>query len=57
MAEGGSIPAGQHLITTADPYARALAGAHAQEHEEAAIWWCAGDGGHAVTPIGERKGL
>jgi len=31
-------------------------GAHAQEHEGAAVWWCAGGGGHAVTPIGEWRG-
>jgi hypothetical protein len=28
-------------------------GAHPRDHEAAAIWWCAGDGGHAVTAIGE----
>lgn len=28
-------------------------GAHAREHEQAAVWWCAGDGGHAVAAIGE----
>ena len=28
-------------------------GAHAREHGQAAVWWCAGDGGHAVAPIGE----
>jgi hypothetical protein len=28
-------------------------GVHARDHEDAAVWWCAGDGGHAVTAIGE----
>ena len=28
-------------------------GAHARDHEEAAVWWCSGDGGHAVTAIGQ----
>jgi hypothetical protein len=28
-------------------------GAHASYHEEAAVWWCSGDGGHAVTAIGQ----
>jgi hypothetical protein len=27
-------------------------GVHATEHEEAAVWWCSGDGGHSVTAIG-----
>jgi len=31
-------------------------GAHARDHQEAAVWWCAGDGGHAVTAIGEWQG-
>ena len=31
-------------------------GAHAQEREDAAVWWCSGDGGHAVTAIGEWQG-
>ena len=31
-------------------------GAHARDHEEAAIWWCSGDGGHAVTAIGQWQG-
>ncbi len=31
-------------------------GVHAREHEEAAVWWCAGDGGHAVSAIGEWQG-
>jgi hypothetical protein len=31
-------------------------GAHARDHEEAAVWWCSGDGGHAVTAIGEWQG-
>jgi hypothetical protein len=28
-------------------------GAHATDHEEAAVWWCSGDGGHAISRIGE----
>jgi hypothetical protein len=32
-------------------------GAHARDHEEAAVWWCSGDGGHAATPIGRWQGL
>jgi hypothetical protein len=28
-------------------------GVHARDHEQAAVWWCAGDGGHAVAAIGE----
>jgi hypothetical protein len=28
-------------------------GVHAEGHDEAAVWWCAGDGGHAVAAIGE----
>ena len=31
-------------------------GAHASDHEEAAVWWCSGDGGHAVTAIGAWQG-
>jgi hypothetical protein len=31
-------------------------GAHASDHEEAAVWWCSGDGGHAVMAIGEWQG-
>jgi hypothetical protein len=31
-------------------------GAHARDHEEAAVWWCSGDGGHAVTAIGQWQG-
>ena len=31
-------------------------GAHAWDHKEAAVWWCSGDGGHAVTGIGEWQG-
>jgi hypothetical protein len=27
-------------------------GVHARDHEKAAVWWCAGGGGHAVAPIG-----
>jgi hypothetical protein len=28
-------------------------GTHASDHDQAAVWWCAGDDGHAVAPIGE----
>jgi hypothetical protein len=28
-------------------------GAHAQEHEGAAVWWCNGDGGHVIAAIGK----
>jgi hypothetical protein len=31
-------------------------GVHARDHEDAAVWWRAGDGGHAVTAIGEWQG-
>jgi hypothetical protein len=31
-------------------------GVHARVHQKAAVWWCAGDGGHAVTAIGEWHG-
>jgi hypothetical protein len=31
-------------------------GVHARNHEQAAVWWCAGDGGHAVVAIGEWQG-
>ena len=31
-------------------------GTHARDYEEAAIWWCSGDGGHAVTVIGQWQG-
>ena len=31
-------------------------GAHARDHEEAAVWWCSGDGGHAVNAIGAWQG-
>jgi hypothetical protein len=31
-------------------------GVHARDHEGAAVWWCAGDGGHAVAAIGEWQG-
>jgi hypothetical protein len=31
-------------------------GVHASDHEEAAVWWCSGDGGHAVTAIGQWQG-
>jgi hypothetical protein len=30
-------------------------GAHARDQEDA-VWWCSGDGGHAVTAIGEWQG-
>lgn len=28
-------------------------GVHARDHKQSAVWWCAGDGGHAVAAIGE----
>jgi hypothetical protein len=28
-------------------------GVHACQHDKDAVWWCAGDGGHAVAAIGE----
>ena len=28
-------------------------GVHARDHEQRAVWWCTGDGGHAVAAIGE----
>jgi hypothetical protein len=31
-------------------------GVHAREYEQAAVWWCAGDSGHAVAAIGEWQG-
>jgi hypothetical protein len=31
-------------------------GVHARDQDEAAVWWCAGDGGHAVAAIGEWQG-
>jgi hypothetical protein len=31
-------------------------GVHARDHEGAAVWWCAGAGGHAVAAIGEWQG-
>ena len=31
-------------------------GVHARDHEEAAVWWCAGGGGHIVSAIGEWQG-
>lgn len=31
-------------------------GVHARDHGEAAVWWCTGDGGHAVAAIGEWQG-
>jgi hypothetical protein len=31
-------------------------GLHARDHQDAAVWWCAGDGGHAVAAIGEWQG-
>ncbi|MFF5076094.1 hypothetical protein ACFY36_03515 [Actinoplanes sp. NPDC000266] len=30
-------------------------GVHARAHDEAAVWWCAGDNGHAVALIGEWR--
>jgi hypothetical protein len=31
-------------------------GVHSRDQDEAAVWWCSGDGGHAVTSIGEWEG-
>jgi hypothetical protein len=31
-------------------------GVHAEDLEEAAVWWCSGGGGHVVTAIGEWHG-
>ena len=31
-------------------------GVHARHHDEDAVWWCAGDGGHAAAAIGEWQG-
>ena len=31
-------------------------GVHAREYEQAAVWWCVSDGGHAVAGIGEWQG-
>lgn len=31
-------------------------GVHARRHDEAAVWWCAGDDGHPVAAIGEWPG-
>jgi hypothetical protein len=28
-------------------------GVHAGDDKQSAVWWCAGDGGHAVAAIGE----
>ncbi|MEU6845604.1 hypothetical protein ABZ930_27390 [Streptomyces sp. NPDC046716] len=28
-------------------------GAHGSERESEAVWWCAGDGGHILAPVGE----
>jgi hypothetical protein len=46
-----------HALWAAWPVCRAhRLGVHARDHEDAAVWWCAGDGGHAVTAIGEWQG-
>ncbi|MFF8837574.1 hypothetical protein [Streptomyces sp. NPDC015130] len=31
-------------------------GTHGSERDGAAVWWCAGDGGHTLAPIGELSG-
>jgi hypothetical protein len=31
-------------------------GVHSRDQDEAAVWWCSGDGGHTVTAIGEWHG-
>ncbi|MFE5143583.1 hypothetical protein ACFRDV_39105 [Streptomyces fagopyri] len=28
-------------------------GVHGSEHDGTAVWWCAGDGGHVLAPVGE----
>ncbi|MEW1828229.1 hypothetical protein [Streptomyces sp. NPDC088196] len=28
-------------------------GVHGSEREREAVWWCAGDGGHVLAPVGE----
>lgn len=28
-------------------------GVHGSERDGAAVWWCAGDGGHKLAPVGE----
>jgi hypothetical protein len=30
-------------------------GAHARAHENTAVWWCNGSGGHVIAPIGQLK--
>jgi len=46
-----------HALSAAWPACPAhRLGAHARSHEEAAVWWCSGDGGHTVTAIGEWQG-
>jgi hypothetical protein len=46
-----------HALSAAWPACPAhRLGAHARRHEEAAVWWCSGDGGHTVTAIGEWQG-
>jgi hypothetical protein len=46
-----------HVLWAAWPVCPAhRLGVHARDHEDAAVWWCAGDGGHAVTAIGEWQG-
>lgn len=28
-------------------------GVHGSERDHEAVWWCAGDGGHMLAPVGE----
>ncbi|MEV4349705.1 hypothetical protein AB0J83_35045 [Actinoplanes sp. NPDC049596] len=45
-----------HTIWSAWPVCPAhQLGTHARPHDEAAVWWCTGNGGHVVTPIGEWR--
>jgi hypothetical protein len=33
-------------------------GVHGSERDEEAVWWCVGDGGHVLAPVGElSRGL
>ncbi|WP_234344167.1 hypothetical protein [Streptomyces sp. WM6372] len=31
-------------------------GVHGSERDGEAVWWCAGDGGHVLAPVGELSG-
>jgi hypothetical protein len=42
-----------HTIWSAWPQCPAhQLGAHPRDHDDAAVWWCAGDGGHVAAAIG-----